>query len=66
MAIINLLRIIFATITSSASSLSRVIALDVFTKYRNLMLETPGLATDSYVTTNNALTIWIYNQAFAS
>ncbi len=53
-------------VTSSASALSKVIAPTAFTEYKNLVLGTPGLATSSHVSTNNATTIWIYDQAFAS
>ncbi len=59
----------FATISpviSSASALSKVIAPEAFMKHKNLMLGTSGLATGSYVTTDNPTTIWIYDQAFAS
>ncbi len=35
-------------------------------EHKNLVLGTPGLAKDSHVTTNNATTIWIHDQAFAS
>ncbi len=53
-------------VTSSASALSKVITPEAFTEHKNLVLGTPGLATDSHVTTNNAITIWIHDQAFAS
>ena len=57
---------IISPVISSASALSKVIALEVFTKHKNLVLETPGLATGSHNTTDNAQTIWIHKQAFAS
>ncbi len=53
-------------VTSSASALSKVIAPEAFTEYKNLVLGTPGLAIGSHVTTDNATTIWIHNQVFAS
>ena len=51
-------------VTSSASALSKVIAPEAFTEHKNLVLRTLGLAIDSHVITNNAQTIWIYEQAF--
>ena len=53
-------------VTSFASALSKVIASKAFTKHKNLELETPGLAIDSHITTDNAQIIWIYAQTFAS
>lgn len=53
-------------VTSPAFGLSKVIAPGAFTEHKNLVLGTPGLATGSHVTTDNALTIWIHQQAFAS
>ena len=50
----------FATIspiTFSASALSKVIASEVFTKYKTFVLGNSGLAIGSYVTTNNTQTI---------
>ena len=41
-------------VTLSASALSKVIAPKAFTKYKNLVLKTPGLAIGSYITTDNA------------
>ena len=61
--LINLHSIMSATISSvisSASALSKVIALETFTKHKNLVLGTPGLATSCHVTTDNAQTLWIY------
>ena len=58
--LINLSNIIFATIlpvTSFASTLSKLIASKAFTEHKNLVLETPGLATGSHVDTDNIQTI---------
>ena len=60
--LINLHSLISAAIspiTSSTSVLSKVIALEALTKYRNLMLRTSSLATGSHITTDNSQTIWI-------
>ncbi len=51
---------IFTTIsfvTSFAFVLSKVITQEAFTKYKNLVLGTSGLATGSHITTNNTQTI---------
>ncbi len=67
--LINLHRMMstaISPVTSSALALSKVIAPEAFTEHKNLVLGTPGLATGSYVTTNNAQTIWIHDQTFAS
>lgn len=67
--LINLYSIISATISPvifSISTLSKVIALRIFTKHKNLLLTTSDLATNSHITTNNAQTIWIHDQAFVS
>ena len=45
---------VISPVTSSASALSKVITPEAFTKHKNLMLGTPGLATDSHVTIDNA------------
>ena len=61
--LINLHSMISAAILpviSSTSALSKVIASKAFTKHKNLMLKTFGLATGSHVITNNAQTIEIY------
>lgn len=61
--LINLYNMIFTAIspvTSSTSILSKVIALEAFIKYKNLILETPHLPIGSYITINNVQTIWIY------
>ena len=50
----------------SATVVSMLFTLTAFIKYKNLVLETPGLATGSHVTTDNALTIWIYDQLLTS
>ena len=53
--LINLHSIMSAAISpviSSASTLSKVIALKAFTEYKNLVLETPDLAKGSHVTMN--------------
>ena len=58
--LINLHGIMFAAILpviSFASALSKVIAPEVFTEYKNLVLRTLGLAIGSHVTTDNAQTI---------
>lgn len=52
--------------TSSASLLSKMITLKAFTKYKNLVTGTLGLATDSYITTDNSQTIRFHDQIFAS
>ncbi len=55
--LINLHSIMFAAISpivSSASALSKVIALKAFTKHKNLVLGIPGLAISSHVTIYNA------------
>lgn len=52
------------TIISLTSSLSKIIVLKAFTKYRNLVLRIPNWTTCSYVITDNALTIPIYDQVF--
>ena len=57
---------VISPVTHSPSVLSKVIASEVFTKHRDLVLETPALATDSHVITVNAQTIWIHDLAFAS
>ena len=44
-------------ITSFVSALFKVITLESFTKYKNLVLETLGLAISNYITTNNVLII---------
>lgn len=41
----------------SATIVSTLFALVAFIKYKNLFLETPGLATGSHMTTDNALII---------
>ena len=67
--LINLHSIISTAISpiiSSASILSKLIALKAFTEYKNLVLKTLGLAIGSHVTIDNAQTIWIYEQAFIS
>ena len=69
MELINLYSIISAAIspvTSFASALSKVIVLETFIEYKNLMLGTPGPATGSHVTTGNPPIIWIHEQAFTS
>ena len=67
--LINLHSMMFATIspvTSSAFALSKVIAPEAFTEHMNLVLGTSGLATSNYITIDNAQTIWIHKQTFAS
>lgn len=53
----NIMFTIISFITSLVSTLSKVIALKVFTEHKNFVLVTLGLATDSHVITNNAITI---------
>ena len=58
--LINLHSIMFAAISlvvSSASALSKMIALKAFTKHKNLVLEILSLATGSHIITDNAQTI---------
>ena len=58
--LINLYSIISAIISStisSASILSKIITLKTFIKHKNLMLETPGLAINSHIATDNTQTI---------
>lgn len=43
-----------------------MIAPEAFTERKNLVLGILGLTTGSHVTTDNALTIWIPEQAFVS
>ena len=53
----------FATISSvisSASALSKVITLESFTEYKNLVLGTPDLATGTYITTDYIQIIQIH------
>ena len=57
---------IISLIISSTSILSKIITLEAFIKYKNLVLEISGLVIVSHITTNNAQIIWIYNQVFAS
>ena len=67
--LINLHSIMFTIISlviSSTSILSKVITPKAFMKYKNPMLGTLSLAISSHVTTDNAQTIWIHKQAFAS
>lgn len=45
-----------------AAVVSMLFALIVFIEHKNLVLETPGLATGSYVTTDNTFIICIYDQ----
>ena len=52
--------------TSPASGESILFAPAAFIKDQNLVLGILGLATDSNVTTNSGLTIWIYDQLFMS
>ncbi len=49
--------IAISPVTSSAPTLSKVIAPKAFTKHKNLVLGTPGLAIGSHVITDNATTI---------
>ena len=48
---------IILPITFSTSTLSKMIAPEAFTKYKNCVLGTPGLATGSHITNDNAQTI---------
>lgn len=60
MKLINIYNIMFATIspiTFSVFVLSKVIVSKIFTKYKNLILETPGLAINCHIITDNASTI---------
>ena len=61
--LINLYSMVFGAIspvTSSVSILSKVIILEAFLKLKNLVLKIPGLATSTYITTNNVQIIWIH------
>lgn len=49
----NIMSSIISLITSSASTLSKIITLKTFIKYKYLVLKTSGLAIGSYVTINN-------------
>ena len=54
--LINLHNMMFATIspvTFFASTLSKMITLEAFTKHKNLVLETPSLVTGSHIITDN-------------
>ena len=62
----NMMSTAISPITSSVSALSKVIALEAFTEHKNLVLETPGLATSNYITIDNTQAIRIHEQAFAS
>lgn len=42
-----------SSITSSVSTLLKIIAQQAFTKYKNLVLGTPSPAIGSYITINN-------------
>ena len=60
---INLYNMIFATIlpiTSSIFALSKVIAPEAFTKYKNPVLEIPSQTISSHITIDNVKTIWIH------
>lgn len=48
----------------SATVISTLFASSAFTENKNLILETPDLATGNYVITDSALNIWIYDQCF--
>lgn len=46
-----------AIVTSPISDLSKVIDLETFIKYKNLVLGISGLTANSYITTNDILII---------
>lgn len=49
--------IIFPALISLFSELFTLFTLVAFDKYKNLILETLGLATDNYITINNVFII---------
>ena len=53
----NMMSAIISPVTSSTSVLFKLIVLEVFIEYKNLVLRTYGLAISSHIITDNTQTI---------